>query len=73
MEPRIFGKDVTNLADQDPLRYKRNYSFLHGERLRDLSLNPKPGNHTNRTLNNRSIHDSKPVDTKPAGDNLPKT
>lgn len=34
-------------------RYKRNYSFLHGDRLRDNSLNLLKGNATNR-LNNKS-------------------
>jgi hypothetical protein len=53
MDSRIFGKDVTNLAEQDLHRYKRNYSFLHNERLRDLSLNHKHGNVTTR-LNNKT-------------------
>jgi hypothetical protein len=52
MDNRIFGKELTNL-DHDLNRYKRNYSFLHGERIRDHSLNPKQGNVTNR-LNNRT-------------------
>jgi G2/mitotic-specific cyclin-B, other len=53
MDSRIFGKDVTNLADHDLHRYKRNYSFLHNERLRDLSLNHKHPNVTAR-LNNKT-------------------
>ena len=35
MEHRIFGRDVTNLPDQDHLRAKRNHSFLLQDRLRD--------------------------------------
>jgi hypothetical protein len=56
MEHRIFGKELTNLQEADPNRYKRNYSFLHGDRLRDHSLNANnlnKGNVTNR-LSNRS-------------------
>jgi hypothetical protein len=56
MDPRIFGKELTNLVDCDLNRYKRNYSFLHGDRLREHSLNPlnpSKGNNTNR-LNNRT-------------------
>lgn len=53
MDNRIFGKELTNLAEHDLNRYKRNYSFLHAERLRDHSLNLKQGNVTNR-LNNRT-------------------
>jgi hypothetical protein len=53
MDHRIFGKELTNLADTDLNRYKRNYSFLHADRLRDHSVNLKQGNNTNR-LNNRS-------------------
>lgn len=63
MDSRIFGKDVTNMADQDINRYKRNYSFLHGERLRDLSLNHKHGNVTNR-LNNRTQVEQKAPEIK---------
>jgi hypothetical protein len=57
MDPRIFGKELTNLVDCDLNRYKRNYSFLHGDRLRDHSLNPK-GSNTNR-LNNRTANPPK--------------
>jgi hypothetical protein len=53
MDHRIFGKELTNLIEGDINRYKRNYSFLHGERLRDNSLNLNKGNATNR-LNNKS-------------------
>jgi hypothetical protein len=63
MDSRIFGKDVTNLADHDHNRYKRNYSFLHGDRLRDLSLNPKHPNITAR-LNNKTQAEVKPVEIK---------
>jgi hypothetical protein len=58
MDPRIFGKELTNLVDSDLNRYKRNYSFLHGDRLRDHSLNPPKGNNTNR-LNNRTTNNIK--------------
>ena len=53
MDHRIFGKEITNLMEGDMNRYKRNYSFLHGDRLRDNSLNLIKGNVTNR-LNNKS-------------------
>lgn len=53
MDHRMFGKEITNLAEGDLNRYKRNHSFLHNDRLRDHSLNIKPGNITNR-LNNKS-------------------
>ena len=35
MEHRIFGRELTNLAEQEQLRAKRNYSFLHNDKLRD--------------------------------------
>jgi G2/mitotic-specific cyclin 1/2 len=63
MDHRIFGKELTNLAEADINRYKRNYSFLHAERLRDHSLNVKQGNATNR-LNNRTQVDVKLPDAK---------
>lgn len=53
MDHRIFGKELTNIMEGDINRYKRNYSFLHGDRLRDNSLNLLKGNATNR-LNNKS-------------------
>ena len=63
MDHRIFGKELTNLADADINRYKRNYSFLHADRLRDYSVNLKQGSNTNR-LNNRSHVETKPTDPK---------
>jgi|JI9StandDraft_1071089.scaffolds.fasta_scaffold40370_5 hypothetical protein len=36
MEHRVFGRELTNLLERDPLRYKRNYSLLHHDRLKDL-------------------------------------
>lgn len=35
MEHRIFGRELTNLAEQEQLRAKRNYSFLHNDKLRE--------------------------------------
>lgn len=36
MEHRVFGRELTNLLDRDHLRYKRNYSLLHQDKLKDL-------------------------------------
>lgn len=47
MDARIFGREITNL-EPDLNRYKRNYSFLHGERTREASLHHKQGITTNR-------------------------
>lgn len=55
MDHRIFGKEITNLIEGDNNRYKRNYSFLHGERLRDNSVNLTKGNATNRLTNKSQI------------------
>jgi hypothetical protein len=63
MDHRIFGKELTNLVEADINRNKRNYSFLHGERLRDHSLNLKQGNATNR-LNNRTQVETKLPEAK---------
>jgi len=38
MDHRIFGKDVTNILDQEHPKGRRNCSFLHNERPKDLSL-----------------------------------
>jgi hypothetical protein len=55
MDHRIFGKELTNIMDGDINRYKRNYSFLHGDRLRDNSLNLLKGNATNRLTNKSQV------------------
>ncbi len=66
MDPRIFGKELTNLIDPDINRYKRNYSFLHGERVRDHSLNLNKGNVTNRLVNRTQLpQDKKPDNPRP--------
>lgn len=39
---RIFGKEITNLVEAESHRYKRNYSYLHADRLRDHSLGCAP-------------------------------
>jgi len=62
MDSRAFGKDVTNLDPQDQHRKQRNYSLLHADRLRDLSLNPKPNILNSR--NNRSHVEVKPNEIK---------
>lgn len=36
MEHRVFGRELTNLMEREQLRYKRNYSLLHQDRLKDL-------------------------------------
>jgi hypothetical protein len=36
MEHRVFGRELTNLLEQDSLRYKRNYSLMHHDKLKDL-------------------------------------
>jgi hypothetical protein len=36
---RHFGKELTNLLDAEKNNHKRNYSYLHGDRVRDHSLN----------------------------------
>lgn len=42
MDPRIFGKEITNILKNDNI-YKRNYSLVHDERPRNQSLhNCKP-------------------------------
>ena len=33
MERRIFGKEITNIVDQEANKNRRNYSFLHADRL----------------------------------------
>lgn len=55
MDHRVFGKEITNILDNDLNKYKRNYSFLHGERLRDHSLNLNKGNVTNRLSNKSQV------------------
>ncbi len=66
MDPRIFGKELTNLVDPDLNRYKRNYSFLQGERVRDHSLNLNKGNVTNRLVNRTQLpQDKKPENSRP--------
>jgi len=58
MDQRIFGKELTNICEGELNRYKRNYSFLHGERGREHSVNLKQGQVTHR-LHNRSQQDAK--------------
>ena len=36
MEHRVFGRELTNLLDNDLHRYKRNYSLIHHDKLKDL-------------------------------------
>ena len=36
MEHRAFGRELTNLLDHDLHRYKRNYSLIHHDKLKDL-------------------------------------
>jgi hypothetical protein len=36
---RHFGKELTNILDGEKNNHKRNYSYLHGDRVRDHSLN----------------------------------
>lgn len=55
MDHRVFGKEITNILDNDLNKYKRNYSFLHGERLRDHSLNLGKGIVTNRLSNKSQV------------------
>jgi hypothetical protein len=57
MDHRIFGKELTNLGEHDLNRYKRNHSFMQGDRLREPSLAHKYPNlakEVNRSLDHKS-------------------
>ena len=62
MDARIFGREITNL-EPDLNRYKRNYSFLHGERAREASLHHKQGAGTNRVAV-RPQQEQKPIENR---------
>lgn len=49
MELRIFGKELTNLHEQE-LRPKRNYSFMHQEKLQAQQKAPLTNRNNNRSL-----------------------
>lgn len=52
MDSRIFGKELTNLLGNDP-QHKKTYSHIHGEKLKDQSLNlikHNPGSTVNQSL-----------------------
>lgn len=62
MEQRMFGRELTNLLEGDPTRYKRNHSFLHPGRPRDYSLalqQPLPLIAKPLSNNNRTLPDTK--------------
>lgn len=67
MEHRVFGRELTNLLDHDHLRYKRNYSLIHHDKLKDLKA---PTSTRNRSIIVPKHHEPKPdpVDAQMAGD-----
>ena len=56
MEQRVFGRELTNLLE--PVRPKRNYSMLAGDRFKDLKA---PVTTRNRSI----VIPSKPVPPTP--------
>ena len=47
MEHRVFGRELTNLLEQDNHRYKRNYSMLHHDKIREHKA---PVSHRNKSI-----------------------
>ena len=59
MEHRMFGKEITNILDHDAPKNRRNYSFLHADRLTHHVNPTKPAvkatsSHSSPALNTTS-------------------